>query len=441
VRDALSLLALPFAACVIFVAIHAYLGLHVLRRQIIFADLALAQLSALGATLAFAAGHPPASAGSFAYTLLLTGIGAILLTLSRGLPRRVGQEAFIGILYVVGTAATVLVVDRSPQGAEHVKRMLVGSILTLGPEDVVRLALIYAPIGLLLWLARRPILALSSEAEGTRYGRAEAAFWDFVFYLCFGVVVSSSVAATGVLVVFSFLIVPAVAGTIFASRLGVQLAIGWGLGVAASAAGLAASYAGDLPTGAALVVSFALALLLACFVRLFAVADPATRRRNRRQAASAAAGVALGLILAASLWMLALPRADQPILALLDHATGIGPERFMTAGERAAFGEALIAGERFRREAERMDALEKATRWQGAPLSADEVRRLSSYMQSFNEMARGEDFVADHLRGRARERERWYAGLPLAGLSLAGLIWLARRSLRARRRHATEPVA
>src|SRR5213592_5016606 len=162
--DALSLLVLPFAASIAFVIIHAYFGVHVLRRNIVFADLALAQLSALGASVAFASGYAPASAAGFAYGLLFTAIGAALLTLTRRLAHVVSQEAFVGILYVVATAATILVVDRSPQGAEHVKKILLGSVLTVETADVVKFTVLYAVIGVLHWLLRRPLLALSADS-------------------------------------------------------------------------------------------------------------------------------------------------------------------------------------------------------------------------------------------------------------------------------------
>src|SRR5881275_2357069 len=145
--DAFSLLLLPFAASIIFVLIHAYLGVHVLRRRIVFADLALAQLSALGATVAFANGYPVTSAPGFAYALLFTALGAALLTLTRSLGRFMSREAFIGIVYVVATAATILVVDRSPQGAEHVKRMLVGGLLSVTPGELLNCSILYALIG------------------------------------------------------------------------------------------------------------------------------------------------------------------------------------------------------------------------------------------------------------------------------------------------------
>ena len=220
-HDLLALLAFPFLAAIVFVGMHTWLGLQVLRRKVVFADLALAQLSALGGTVAVAVGHAPGSLAGFGYALLLTIIGAGFLTLTRQFSRQVSQEAVIGIVYVVATAVTVLVVDRSPQGAEHVKRMLVGSILTVGPEDVVKLAALYGAIGLLHFLLRRPLIAAAHD-EAHASGRWTAV-WDFVFYCTFGVVVTSSVAIAGVLLVFSFLIIPAVIGFLFSARMGLAL--------------------------------------------------------------------------------------------------------------------------------------------------------------------------------------------------------------------------
>ena len=233
--DALALLAYPFAASIAFVLIHAYLGVHVLRRNIVFADLALAQLSALGATVAFALGYAPTSPAGFGYALAFTAIGAALLTLTRALGRFVSQEAFVGILYVVATAATVLVIDRSPQGAEHVKKILIGSILTVEPEDLLKFVVLYAAIGLFHWVARRPLLAASSDIQPAGARPILVPMWDFLFFLSFGVVVTSSVMTAGVLLVFSFLIVPAVIGFIFSRAVPVVLAIAWTAGILASA--------------------------------------------------------------------------------------------------------------------------------------------------------------------------------------------------------------
>jgi len=430
--DALSLLLLPFAACVAFVLIHTYLGVHVLRRNIVFADLALAQLSALGATFAFANGYSPTSVAGFAYALLFTAIGAALLTMTRGLARFVSQEAFVGILYVVAMAATILVIDRSPQGAEHVKKILIGSILTVGPPELAKFAALYAAIGFLHWFLRRPLLAVSSEARPAGRSMLVVSIWDFLFFLSFGVVVTSSVTTAGVLLVFSFLIVPAVIGSIFSNKVHVVLAVGWGVGILASAVGLAGSYVFDLPTGAAMVTAFALLLVLAGLVKALAFVGPEQRRANVNVAVRTASLLALALVLVSSLWLIVNPAGDQPLLAVFERAMGIGSAQFLGARERGVFENAARHMLRFQGEVDRLNVNEKAARHEGAPLSDEEIRRIASYQQSFNEMTRGEQFVQDVLRGKAREHERWIVGLPAAVMALIGLGLLARPAWRHR---------
>src|SRR5215471_933114 len=260
-EDVLAFAALPLAAAIVFTGIHTWFGLQVLRRNVVFADLALAQVSALGATVAVVAGHAVQSAAGYGYTLVFTGVGALLLTASRGLARSVRQEAFIGVLYVVATAATVLVVDRSPQGAEHVKKMLVGGILSVSASEIGHFIVLYSAIGVLHWFIRRPLLAAAENAARPQ-AAGMTAFWDLVFYLSFGVVVTSSVGVAGVLLVFCFLIVPALIGNLFSSHIGVALVIGWIAGAAASAAGIFGSFLLDAPTGAVTVVTFAAVLVL-----------------------------------------------------------------------------------------------------------------------------------------------------------------------------------
>jgi zinc/manganese transport system permease protein len=424
--DALSFLLLPFAASVAFVLIHAYLGVHVLRRKVVFADLALAQLSALGATVAFAVGHPPSSSAGFAYALLFTTLGATLLTLARHLARFVSQEAFVGILYVFATAATILVVDRAPQGAEHVKKILMGSILTVTPRALASLAALYAIIALLHWLARRPLLAISTETAPAGRSVLAVSIWDFLFFLSFGVVVASSVSIAGVLLVFSFLIVPAVIGSIFSAEVRIVLPIAWGTGIIASAVGLGGAYMLDLPTGAAMVTAFTLLLVLAGIAKALVFAGVRQRRANLRVAARALLAVALVLIFASGVWLMVKPTADQPLAALFEGATGMGPGHFLNTGDRDIYESAARDMTRFQGEVDQLNAREKAARFQSEPLSDEEIRRIASYQQSFNEMARGERFVQEVLRGKARARERWMVGLPAAVIALLGLGWLAR---------------
>ena len=425
--DAFALLALPFAASVVFVLMHAYLGVHVLRRRIVFADLALAQLSALGATVAFANGYAATSFAGFGYALLFTAIGAALLTLTRSLARYVSQEAFVGIVYVVATAATILVVDRAPQGAEHVKKILVGSILTVEFADVGKFAALYAVIGILHWLARRPLLEVSEATLPA--GRTRVALWfcDFAFFLSFAIVVTSSVTTAGVLLVFSLLIVPAVIGSIFSSKLSMMLPIAWSVGIAACAAGLAGSYALDLPTGAAMVTAQAAFLLLAGLVKVLIFVGAERRRRNLRIAATTIAAAIFATLLASSAWLMIVPAGDQPLLAFVERVTGTGPARFLGLTERDAYESAARDVERFQDEVDRLNAMEKAARYQGTPLSDDDVRRIASYQKTFNEMARGERFVQEVLRVKAQMRARWIVGVPGALVALLGLLWLSRR--------------
>ena len=255
----IEFLALPFVACLVLTAIHVYLGLHVLARGVIFADLALAQTAALGITVAFLAGHPIQSDAAYWYALVFTLAGAGLFAGSRTRRGRVPQEALIGIVYAVSAAATVLVVDRAPQGSEHIKQLLVGSILTVTGDEVRALALLYAVLGALLWAVRRPLLLISFDPDGAARRHAVRA-WDFVFYASFGLVVTSSVRVAGVLLVFSYLVVPATVAALLTDSVRGRLLLGWGVGVGVSAGGLFASYAWDLPTGATVVVTFGASL-------------------------------------------------------------------------------------------------------------------------------------------------------------------------------------
>lgn len=415
--DLAALLAAPFAATLVFLGIHAYFGLHVLRRKVVFADLALAQLSVLGATLAVALGHAPGDPASFGYAMLFALSGAGALTLSRAASRAVGQEAFVGILYVVATAATVLVIDRAPQGAEHVKRMLVGSLLGVGPAQLAKIIPLYLAIAALHWIVRRRLL----DASEGRLAPRSAALWDFVFYASFGAVVTSSVSIAGVLLVFSFLIMPAVTGMLFTQGLGTALLIGWGVGLLASLGGFAASLALDLPTGACLVLALAAALGLAVLVRGLCVGAAEEVRRRRAYARRAAGASVLLLILAGGLWSLAEPAADQPLLTALERV-GLRPELFMRASEAGHYTEAKATEQRYRAEVEALSAQERRSRWQEPTLTDDDVRRIASYQQTYNEMGRGERFVEEHLLARARARERWLVSLPLAALSAAALL-------------------
>lgn len=260
-HDFLIFMAAPFAACLVMVGIHAYLGIHVLARGVIFVDLALAQIAALGRTLAFLAGYELDSWEAYFLSLAAAFIGAAVFSLTRLRQRQIPQEAVIGIAYAVAAAAGVLAIDRAPHGAEHLKDLLVGSILWVTWPKVLEVSGLYALVGFFHWIFRERFLVISlDEGEAMRRGWS-VRFWDFIFYASFGLVITRSVQIAGVLLVFSFLIVPAVCGTLLAQRLSWRLGVGWGVGFAASALGCSLSYALDLPTGAAVVCTFGAVLV------------------------------------------------------------------------------------------------------------------------------------------------------------------------------------
>jgi len=420
--DALSFLWPPFLLAVCLVGIHAYFGIQVLARNVIFVDLALAQIAALGATVAFMLGHPAQSLATYAYSVSFTCVAALLLAMTRNWATRVPQEALIGVIYVVAAAASILLIDRAPQGAEHLKQILTGNILTSGLNEIAIIVPLYLAVALVHFLLRGKLTQSGSL------------FWEFVFYSTFGVVVTSSVALAGVLLVFSFLIIPASIGVMFASSLPRQLAIGWTAGTLTSAVGLAASFALDLPTGAAMVCTFGAALAIAGLLYPFVSGK---RSINLRTGVIAMRSGAAALIAASAVQLAAAPREDQPLLDALEYAVPSLRSLYFSKVETATYQDANEYAERHRLAAEQLIGLERLRRTQGEALNEQELQRISSFLKSYGEMRKGEQFVMGEVRARARERIRWAVSVSLLAIALliAPVPW-RRLWLRSRRRLA-----
>jgi zinc/manganese transport system permease protein len=265
----LTQLLLPaFVASLILTGIHAYLGVHVVERGVIFVDLSLAQIAALGTTVAYLMGNDLHSPTAYFYSLGFTFLGAAVFALSRVHHRtRIPQEAVIGIVYAVSAGIAILVMSKATQETEHLKEMLVGNILSVTWPELLKTAVLYSLVGLFHFVFRERFLLVSLDEEEAERRGWNIRFWDFLFYVSFGFVVTSSVAIAGVLLVFCFLIVPSVTAMLFSERLGPRLAIGWSMGALVSAGGVALSYELDLPTGATIVGTFGLTLLLVAALR------------------------------------------------------------------------------------------------------------------------------------------------------------------------------
>jgi zinc/manganese transport system permease protein len=252
----------PLLACLLISAIHVYLGLHVVDRGIIFVDLALAQVAACGATAGFLLGYSLHSAGSYFASLVFTLAAAAVFSFFRSKRQRLPQEALIGVVYAVAASLAIIILSKAPEGGEELKSLLVGHLLFVGWPELIKLCVLYALVAIVLFLVHPRLRLISLNPESAFKHGLNVKWWDFLFYALFALVVTNSVEIAGVLLVFSFLVIPALCAMLFSSKTWTRLLIGWGGGVTASVLGMLASYAWDIPTGASVVCVFALVLLL-----------------------------------------------------------------------------------------------------------------------------------------------------------------------------------
>lgn len=264
----LKWMLVPFLACFVLSSILIYLGIHVITRKVIFVDLALAQIAALGATYAVTLGYDPNSDSLWValFSLAFTFVGAGAFAIARMRRERVPQEAFIGIIYAVASAAAILILSKSATGGEELKHMLVGDVLLVSLPSVISMAILYGCIGIFHVIFRKKFLAISLDPETAESSGINIRLWDILFYMSFGVVIVKSVAIVGVLLVFSYLVVPAVIAQMFSDTVVGRLLLGWLVAILASMAGIVWSFYSDYPTGPAVVVMLGLFLIFSSIV-------------------------------------------------------------------------------------------------------------------------------------------------------------------------------
>ncbi len=263
---------------------NAYFGLHVIKRGVIFVDLAFAQIAAVGSTVAFLFGAHGDSLLSYAFAFGFTLLGALFFSLTRAEDSQVSQEAYIGISYVVASAVVILLASLTAEGAEHVKETLTGTLIWVTWPTVLRIAAAYSLIGLFHFLFRRQMLGVTFAPRTV--GRVK--LWDFIFYVTFGIVITFAVNQAGVLLIFSTLVIPAVIAFRFTNRFLPALAIAWVSGTVALVGGLVASFVWDLTTGPLLVVAFGVVLVLAVMIHGLATRLSRTIPAERRGTAETA---------------------------------------------------------------------------------------------------------------------------------------------------------
>jgi zinc/manganese transport system permease protein len=244
----------PFVACLLFPPLLVYLGLHVVKREVIFVDLALAQVATFGTCIALILGHHFDDRITFWISLAVTFVGAAFFSWSRNVTKSaVPQEAVIGITFVVAAAGVILLLSRVAGGKEELENLLTGDILNVNLGEIGPRAVLFAALGAFYAVFHKNFVRISSDPDQAIASGMRVRLWDFLFYAAFALVVVSFVRIAGVLLTFAYLIVPAVCGAMLAEQWARRLVIGWGVAVAASVLGLWSSYKLDLPTGAAIV--------------------------------------------------------------------------------------------------------------------------------------------------------------------------------------------
>ncbi|HDZ41326.1 MAG TPA: metal ABC transporter permease [Bacteroidetes bacterium] len=266
----LNFILFPFLGCILIVLINVYFGIHVIKREIIFIDIALASIAALGSAVGmvlFNVGHEEVAHGDHAFWPYLFSLGFISIaslafTLLRHKTISIPLEAIIGIAYAVATTLTVIILDKGAGGDVHVHDMLVGTILWISGPQLARLAIVVAITGIFHIVFRKKFMNLTESFHNHEPDIKRYKLWDFLFYFSFGLVVVEAVKIAGILTVFAFLILPASLSVLLTGNWTGKLIVGWLAGIAASFAGLLFSLKLDVPSAPVIISLLGLVLIL-----------------------------------------------------------------------------------------------------------------------------------------------------------------------------------
>ena len=259
----IQILGLPFLACIIIGAILGYLGIHVLKREVIFIDIALAQIAVVGSIAA----HLAFEAHGHSLVGYVCSLGSVLLASAfYALVRRrifqISLEAIIGISYAIAAAAALFLVGVAPGGHLHVQAMLSGSLLWTKWSDVIAGLVLFSAVGLAFFIFRRPFKKISGNYDNAVAQRMNVVWWDFLFYALLGVVITSAVRIAGVVAVFAFLIIPASVSALLCSNWSGRILITWLTSIVASLMGLLFAYYLDFSLGPCVVLFLGVLLII-----------------------------------------------------------------------------------------------------------------------------------------------------------------------------------
>ena len=252
----------PFIAAFIIVGMHAYLGIHVIKRGIIFVDLAFAQIAALGAIVCLLFNLSAKSGYNYYFSFGFILIGSLIFSFVKSGNKQIPKEAIIGIVYGLSLAIAMVIADKISGGGEHIREILTGNILWVNWSIILKILITYIVIAVIHFFARKKFTAITNDYASKNSLNRSASLWDFLFFITFGIVITLSVPIAGVLLVFSFLIIPATISVIFAKSWKGQIAIGWIVGVLSILLGFWYSYVYNAPSCPAVICILGIFLIL-----------------------------------------------------------------------------------------------------------------------------------------------------------------------------------
>ena len=267
-KETLLFLATPIAASVLLAGVLGYFGTHILTRGIIFIDIAIAQIAALGTMIGLLLGFAEESAGvqllSYGFTMIVIGSFAFLRTRQSVIP----AEAVIGIIYCLGLALALLLAERIPGGSNYITKTITGNILWVTWDKVFIIALLFAGIGLIHLVFGAKFISLSEICRINPSLQLKDKLYSLLFYTTFCIVVVKSVQIGGIFLVFTLLIAPSVASSLYFQSWKSRLVWSWVIGIFGTVSGIFLSYSLNVSNGPAIVVLLGLLVFVLALIKL-----------------------------------------------------------------------------------------------------------------------------------------------------------------------------
>ena len=266
--DNLIYLAAPIAASVLLAGILSYFGNHILSRGIIFIDIAVAQVAALGTMIGLLLGYAEESAGVQAFSYLFTILVITLFSLTKSRKQVIPQEAIIGIIYCIGLGVAMLLAELIPGGSNFISKTITGNILWVTWKKVLDLFIIFLAVGIVHVIMGRYFIRISDARNGLPYSLARTRMYELVFYITFSIVIVRSVPVGGIFLIFTLLIAPTIAATLFTSSWKKRFIWSWIIGIAGSVAGMYISYTINISNGPAIVTLLGTTVFILAFGKI-----------------------------------------------------------------------------------------------------------------------------------------------------------------------------